>query len=129
VIDRWRLNRGWNVLDDMTQAMAIQSWASVFSAAGIPFAALGDLFDRYLIVRGQMFGNGKFGAAEFGAEFLIGVWESGYAGVWHDAQAAKVLRLTDNTEEIKRQCKRCFGVGMEIVDGKGARRCDHVPKE
>jgi hypothetical protein len=40
-----------------------------------------------------------------------------------EVSAVEAARL----EELRRNCERCYSSGMDVVPGKGARRCTHEP--
>ncbi len=133
VLDRWRLNQGWNPWDDDTQMMAIKSWVHVLDREDIPASAYNELYERALETRAHALRTGKT-LPNFGAELLLAEWigENGLRRELRQREIDSGRTLPSNAQS---RCGRCFGTGMEhkfdadghnlgIIHGK---ECDHRP--
>lgn len=128
IIDRWRLNLGWNVHDDHTQAIAIQSWVTTLDRENVPHDAYGELYDRALVTRATQLANGR-NVQNFGVEYLLAEWvgPSGLRMEWSELEIHRGRTLTSVTAA---GCEYCKGSGFRTVgDGRyaGVTKCDHQP--
>ena len=133
VLDRWRLNQGWNPWDHETQMMAIASWVSVLDREDIPASAYNELYERALETRAHALKTGKQ-LPNFGAELLLAEW-IGEGGFRRELRQREIDSGRSLTSNVQSRCQRCFGTNMEhafdadgnnlgIIQGKV---CDHRP--
>jgi hypothetical protein len=73
VIDRWRLNQGYNPYDNAAQELAIQSWCASLDAEGVPHTAYAELYQRAVTTRAMAIQSGK-SLPNFGVELLLAGW-------------------------------------------------------
>lgn len=126
VLDRWRLNQGWNVYDDDTQMMAIASWVHLLDREDVPAMAYGELYERALLTRARNLAAGGEARA-FGAEYLVAEWvgESGLRSEW---QTLAIHRGRSLTAVTAAGCEHCRGMGFRSTgEGRyaGVTKCDH----
>lgn len=126
VLDRWRLNQGYNPYDNATQDLAIQSWVRLLDREGVPESAYGELYERAIVSRAGMVSAGKQ-LPQFGAELLLAEWGGphGLRQELHDKQVKSGRTLTANAAGA---CGKCKGSGwMPMGEGRNApvAKCDH----
>ena len=110
VIDRWRLNKGWNPLDNESQDLAISSWVNVLDSENIPASAYNELFVRALKLRASLFSQGKQ-PPEMGIELMLSCWES----LAQEIEQKRIAEKRYLPETAASDCPRCFGLGKESV--------------
>lgn len=123
VFDRWRLNCGWNPWDNKTQMAAIASFVHSLDREGVPASAYSELYERVLQMRAKAIQDGKQ-IPNFGVDLMLAQWtgEWGLRAQLRQREVEAGRTLAANAESV---CQRCSGTGYEIVEGKGARKCDH----
>jgi hypothetical protein len=126
VIDRWRLNQGWNPYDNDTQMLAIQSWVHILDAEKIPAEAYGELFERALSLRALAIAQNK-NLPNFGAELLLACWmgENGLCREMEQRRINSGRYLGDNAASV---CRHCHGSGWRTIKEGNysfAKKCDH----
>ncbi len=129
VIDRWRLNKGWNPLDNESQMMQIQSWVNVMDSERVPATAYNELFVRALKLRASLFAQGKQ-PPDMGIELMLACWET----LAKEIEERRINEKRYLPETAVSDCPRCLGLGREFVlDEKTGRSlgvkpsCDHRP--
>ena len=130
VLDRWRLNQGWNPWDNDTQMAAIASYVHTLDREGVPASAYGELYERVLSARAAAIHSGKQ-LPNFGAELMLASWPSLRAEI--EQRRIDSGRILPDTAAS--QCNRCNGTGLENVydiDGRilgvrAGRTCEHAP--
>lgn len=73
VLDRWRINQGWNPYDPKTQDLAIQSWVAILDKENVPPDAYAELYEWALSTRALAIQSGKQ-LPNFGVELLLAGW-------------------------------------------------------
>lgn len=111
VLDRWRLNQGWNPWDNTTQEMAIASWCHSLDREQIPFTAYAELYERVLRRRATAISSGR-DVPKFGVELLIAEWDGEY-GLRNELKRREIDARRTLTGQAKSQCIRCFGTDIE----------------
>jgi len=123
VIDRWRLNKGWNPLDNESQMMAIQSWVNVLDSENVPASAYNELFVRALKLRASLFAQGKQ-PPDMGIELMLACWESLRMEI-ETRRVEQGRTLGTNAASV---CGLCKGSGWQEIEkwgAKGVTRCNH----
>lgn len=128
VLDRWRLNNGWNPLDDKTQMASIAAFVHELDTEKVPHQHYGELYSRALRSRIAAVQNGKQ-LPNFGVELMLAEW-LGPHGLKKELQQREIdagRTLTSNAASV---CLKCDGTGMERVkDAQGRiglrQGCDH----
>jgi hypothetical protein len=126
ILDRWRLNQGWNVYDNDTQMMAISSWVHLLDREDVPASAYGELYERAMRTRAAMIANGKQ-PQTFGAEYLLAEW-IGEAGLRKEWLALEIHRGRSLSAANASTCEFCGGSGFRSVgEGRNApvTKCNH----
>lgn len=134
VLDRWRLNQGWNPWDNDTQSAAIKSYVYTLDAEKVPLTAYMELYERSLRSRVAALQSGKQ-LPNFGVELMLAEW-LGPHGLRNELKTREIdagRTLTSNAESI---CPKCDGTGMErTLDPQGRPtvrkgcRHEHSPAE
>jgi hypothetical protein len=131
VLDRWRLNLGWKVLDDRAQVATIASYCHTLDRAGVPPSAYGELYERAIERRAASI-TASHRVPDFGVELLLAEWH-GPHGLRADIKKREVARRRTLPETAESQCERCFGLGVEeMYNAEGERigarpGCKHEP--
>lgn len=115
---------GWQTRTAQELDQTIRTWGEMFAHYQIPVTAYPELYQRAFDVRQLRLRDGK-DAPQMDATLLVSQW----TGDWglkaqlrqREVEAGRTLGA--NAESV---CERCFGSGFEIVEGRGARRCDHL---
>jgi hypothetical protein len=128
VIDRWRVNLGWNPYDDKTQDLAIQSWLDILDAEKVPHDAYAELYKRALVTRATQLANGRQ-VQNFGVEYLLAEWvgPSGLRSEWHELAIHRGRTLPEFSSA---GCEFCHGSGFRPIGESrtaGVKKCDHRP--
>lgn len=108
VIDRWRLNKGWNPLDNDSQMLAISSWVNVMDSEDVPASAYNELFVRALKLRASLFAQGKQ-PPELGVELMLACWDS----LRREIEEKRISDGRTLTASAETQCPKCFGSNFE----------------
>lgn len=111
VLDRWRLNNGWNPLDNKTQMASIASYVYELDAENVPSECYGELYSRALRSRVAAIQAGKQ-MPTFGVELLIAEW-NGPNGLRVEMKEREIARGRTLTGQATSQCTKCFGTGVE----------------
>lgn len=98
----------------------IRTWAELFDQYKIPLAAYDELYKRAFDYRqNRLHDKGDYLNAD--ATLLVSCWHGLRDELkQRDVDARRFLPVTAESD-----CPRCFGTGMEVVIGKGARPCSH----
>lgn len=111
VLDRWRLNNGWNPWDDDSHDAASLSFVHSLDLEGVPPQHYNELYERSLRSRVAAMQNGKQ-LPTFGVELMIAEWlgPHGLKAALRQREIESGRVLTGNAES---QCPKCFGTGVE----------------
>ena len=103
---------------------AIASFVHTLDREGVPASAYSELYERVLQMRAKAIQDGKQ-IPNFGVDLMIAQW-TGEWGLRNQLRQREVEAGRTLTSNAESRCERCFGSGFEVVEGKGARRCDHL---
>lgn len=118
VLDKRWLSQGWRPMEKETaQAMAVV-WIEALDLANIPFRHYEELFRRAVKLRARRYEQG-LKCDDFSVDLMIACW----AGLAADLRQQDINSGRMLTTTAASDCDTCFGTGMEIVKGKGARAC------
>lgn len=95
-------------------------WIESLDAARIPFEQYAELYRRSITLRARRLAQG-LKCEDFSVDMMIACWPS-------LAQELEQERINSGrylSETAISDCPRCFGSGMEVVPGKGAKVCQH----
>lgn len=126
VLDRWRLNQGYNPYDNTTQDLAIQSWVHLMDREGVPASCYGELYERAIVSRAATVASGKQ-LPQFGAELLLAEW-TGPNGLQRELNDRAIRQGRTLTANAPAACAKCNGSGWRPVgEGRTApvTPCDH----
>ncbi len=112
VLDRWRLNNGWNPLDDKTQLAAIASYIHELDREGVPYEHYSELYSRAIRSRIAALNAGRQ-VPQFGVELMLAEWTGPY-GLQSELHNRRVEQGRTLTGFAQSQCPKCFGTGTEI---------------
>jgi hypothetical protein len=116
---RW-LTQGWRVMDTKDSEPMALAWIDILDAAGIPYRYYEDLYKRSLVLRSRRMEQG-LECDSFSADMMVACWRAMSAEL--EQKLVEEHRYLPSTAAS--DCQRCFGSGMEVVPGKGARPCSH----
>lgn len=120
VINKSRMLNGWTTKTAQELDATIRTWAEVFDRYRIPYRHYDELYKRAFKWRvDQMHRDGK--AEPMDAVMLAACWP-GLSDELKSRMVAEGRYLEANAAS---DCERCFGSGMEVIPGKGARLCTH----
>ena len=122
VLNRRWLANGWRALDAADAEPMALAWIELMQAARIPADAYEELYFAAIKLRARRLELGMK-CDDFSAELLIACWPE--VRERREREAIRSGRILPDTAAS--DCERCFGTGMEVVKGKGARPCDHQP--
>lgn len=133
VLDRWRINCGWNPWDDATQDAGIASYVHTLDRYDVPAKLYGELYERVIQLRTSAIIAGKQ-IPNFGAEIMLACWQ-GESGLRDELRRREIEERRTLPSVAASQCPRCGGLeaGLEQIydaDGnlQGSRKgCDHRP--
>lgn len=118
---RW-LSQGWRVMDpDDSEAMAMV-WIEIMDEHKIPYQHYQELYRRSIGLRAKRLEQG-LKCEDFSADLLVACWP----GLVKDIEQRRIAEKRYLPDTAESDCPRCFGSGMEVVPGKGARPCKHEP--
>lgn len=118
VLDRWRLNQGWNPWDNDTQMAAIKSYVYTLDAEQVPLTAYMELYERSLRSRVTAMQHGKQ-LPNFGVELMLAEW-LGPHGLKKELQQREIDAGRTLTGYAESRCPKCDGTGMErVLDPQG----------
>jgi hypothetical protein len=130
VLDRWRLNNGWTVLDNKTQMATISTFVHELDADDVPHTLYGELYSRVLKTRVATLNDGKQVSLTFGVELMLAEW-NGPNGLRAELRQREIDTGRTLTGQATSQCTKCFGTGIQTFFDDagnviGARPgCDH----
>lgn len=113
---------GWQTRTAQELDATIRTWAEVFNKHRIPVEHYNEIYLHAFDTRSRKLADGK-DPGEFDATLMVASWWPVSETIRQRMIAEK--RYLPNTAAS--DCPRCFGAGMEIVPGKGARLCRHEP--
>jgi hypothetical protein len=114
VLDRWRLDRGWNPYDDETQQAAIASYVRSLDIEKVPPDAYMGLYERVLKARAISIAKGDERPVEFGADQMIAQW-LGANGLNAERRISADKQL--EMGGVPNPCEMCFGTGKQLFTG------------
>lgn len=122
VLDRWRLNQGFNPYDDATQDLAIQSWVHILDREQVPAECYNELFERSLKTRAIAIHSGR-DLPRMGAELLLAHW-LGENGLMKQkrTEATENARLPEHRVKV---CPDCLDTGVVVMGGNKGQLCLH----
>lgn len=116
---RW-LTKGWKALSPGDSEPMALAWIEALDRARVPHRYYNELYHRAIELRSKRLANG-LECDDFSVEMMIACWQTLSEEMRNaDIEAGKYLPPVAVSD-----CDRCYGTGIEIVEGKGARRCDH----
>lgn len=125
VLDRWRLNQGFNPYDEPTQLAAIASWVHVLDRDGVPANAYCELYERALRTRAMAIQNGR-DIPRMGVELMIAGW-LGENGLMRERQkGTNKYRDLLNEPRYEPKCDRCMDTGKIMKGAFFGEKCDHA---
>ena len=114
---RW-LTLGWRALDPADSEPMALAWIEALNQAGVDWRYYGEIYRRAIDMRARQLASGQK-ADDFSVELFIAIWRA----MREEVVAAQAERQLPEPEQER--CDRCFGTGVEIIEGRGARRCVH----
>lgn len=121
VLDRWRLNQGFNPYDDATQEAAIVSWVRVLDRDGIPANAYHELYERALKTRAMAIQDGR-DLPRMGAELLLAGW-IGNHGLNRERRNRPGVDLLEMPKTAP-SCMACLDTKKGLYPPNAGQRCD-----
>jgi hypothetical protein len=121
VLDRWRLDRGWNPYDDETQKAAIASYVRSLDTENVPVDAYMDLYERVLKARALSIAKGDDRPVEFGADQMIAQW-LGANGLNAERRTISIDKQLEMGGEPC-PCEACYGTGKQLFTGEPCPKC------
>src|SRR5881392_3008458 len=118
VINKVRMLNGWTTKTAQELDATIRTWAEVFDKHHIPIDAYNELYLHAFNTRSRRLFEGK--DIELDATLMVAGWSTVSAAREQKRIAARRY-LADTAAS---QCQRCYGAGMEVVPGRGARVCN-----
>jgi hypothetical protein len=116
---------GWTTKTAQELDATIRTWAEVFNKHRIPVEAYNDVYLHAFDTRTRKLADGK--DVELDATLMVASWGA-------VSQAIEQKRIEEHRylpDTAAAGCERCFGTGMEVVQGEGkyrsARPCNHEP--
>lgn len=114
---RW-LSNGWRALDPADAEPMALAWIDALDRARVPHRYYNELYHRAIELRSRRLSNG-LGCDDFSVEMMIACWHTLSDELRNaDIQTGRYLPATAASD-----CDRCYGSGVEIVEGRGARTC------
>ena len=115
---------GWTTRTAQELDQTIRTWGEMFAHYQIPVSAYPELYQRGFDVRQLKMREGK-DVPQMDATLMVSQWTGdwGLRAQLRQREVEAGRTLASNAESI---CQRCLGSGWEVVEGKGARRCDHL---
>lgn len=123
VINKARALQGWSLAPATELEPICRVWWKEFSRHRIPPEHYETLFQRALDARVRSLNEGAKHIPNIDAITMISCWQGLSAEI--EQQRINDRRYLPSTAAS--DCQRCYGSGMEVVPGKGARHCDHEP--
>lgn len=121
MINKVRMLNGWTTKTAQELDATIRTWAEVFDKHRIPIDAYNELYLQAFNTRSRKLFEGK--DIELDATLMVASWPA--------VSAAREQKRIEDRRYISSiaasQCQRCYGAGMEVVPGRGARVCNHEP--
>lgn len=97
-------------------------WIESLDGARVPFERYAELYRRSIELRARRLAQG-LKCEDFSVDMMIACWRELCKEI--DKNMRDSGRYLPETAES--DCPRCYGSGMEVVPGKGARPCKHEP--
>lgn len=125
VIDRWRLNQGFNPYDNETQDMAIQSWVHILDREKVPAEVYNELFERSLTTRALAIQSGR-DLPRMGAELLLAHW-LGDNGLQKELRDKNKIGADKQlySESYAPKCSWCVDTGKILTGPHRGLVCPH----
>ena len=119
---RW-LSQGWRVMDEKDSEPMALVWIESLDEARIPYKHYEALYRKAIGLRARRLEQGMK-CDDFSVDMMIACWPT-YAEELRQKDIAAHRYLPDTAAS---DCPLCFGAGMEVVPGKGARPCPNCRK-
>lgn len=120
---RW-LTQGWHIMNPEDSEIMAVAWIEALDAHRVPHQHYAELYSRSVNLRARRLYQG-LKCDDFSVELLIACWPA----LAQELEQKRVDARRYLAATAESQCQRCFGAGMEVVPGKGARVCKHEPIE
>lgn len=120
VLDKRWLSMGWRAMDPKDSEVMALVWIEILDRERVPYQHYEELYRRCVGLRARRLSQG-LKCDDFSVEMMIACWPSLAAEI-RERMVKEGRYLEQNAAA---GCEKCYGTGMEVVPGKGARVCKH----
>lgn len=121
IINERNLLLGYRMMEIEDAEIMARVWIDAFDMAGIPVECYRAVYGHTILSRADSVYSGKQ-PPPLSAEEMITVWRRNMESI---KQAAGIKKPEPTR---RRDCERCYGSGVEVVEGRGARTCTNCRK-
>jgi hypothetical protein len=97
------------------------AWIEALNREGVPWQRYDEIYHRTIKLRARRFAAG-LQCDDFSVEMMIACWNE----LEEDIRQREIASRQYIPAVAESGCDKCFGTGVEIIDGKGARPCKHI---
>lgn len=114
---RW-LTNGWRAMDPADAEPMALAWIDALDRAGVDYRRYNDLYHRMVKLRADRLAAG-LPCDDFSVEMMIACWRQ----LRQEERDLDVAAGRYLPPVAASDCERCYGSGIEVVEGRGARTC------